>query len=185
MNPDHDSTWLHDPLLDPFYSTDLFFYGSLGSPSTCSSSADLIADNEASPAGSPTMPKAEHNVDLQCSLCPKNPKFSDVSHLLTHISSKSHLATRFKLQIQAQGDMTAKSQLDHFDFWYRTSNIDALLANRMAAKEHKKTKKSRNSNASNATVRAILSMMIADTESWSSRFKQRMTLMARDLLPSL
>ncbi len=99
------------------------------------------------------MLKAEHpNIDLQCLLCSKNPKFSDVSHLLTHISTKSHLAARFKLQIQAQGDQNAKNKLDHFDFWYRTSNIDALLADRMAAKEHKKTKKSRNSKVSNFSV---------------------------------
>ncbi|KAE9381201.1 hypothetical protein N431DRAFT_322674 [Stipitochalara longipes BDJ] len=98
------------------------------------------------------MQKQEHNIDLQCILCNKNPKFSDVSHLLTHISSKSHLAARFKLQIQAQSDQDAKNKLDHFDFWYRTSNIDTLLAERMAAKEHKKTKKSRNSIAlSNAS----------------------------------
>jgi hypothetical protein len=102
------------------------------------------------------MPKQEHNIDLQCILCNKNPKFSDVSHLLTHVSSKSHLATRFKLQIQAQSDVDARNRLDHFDFWYQSSNIDALLADRMAAKEHKKTKKSRNSNASsNVSVRII------------------------------
>jgi hypothetical protein len=90
-----------------------------------------------------TMPKAQLNIDLQCLLCIKNPKFSDVSHLLTHISSKSHLAARFKLEIQAQSDGGARSKLDDFNFWYRASNIDALLADRMAAKEHKKTKKSR------------------------------------------
>jgi hypothetical protein len=102
------------------------------------------------------MPKQEHNIDLQCILCSKNPKFSDVSHLLTHISSKSHLAARFKLQIQGQSDADAKNKLQQFDFWYRSSNIDALLANRMAAKEHKKTKKSRTLNTSStASVRTI------------------------------
>jgi hypothetical protein len=98
------------------------------------------------------MPKQENNIDLQCILCTKNPNFSDVSHLLTHISSKSHLAARFKLQIQAQSDQGARDKLNHFDFWYRTSNIDALLAERMAAKELKKTKKSRNSTASSETA---------------------------------
>ncbi len=102
------------------------------------------------------MPKAEHNIDLQCLLCIKNPKFSDVSHLLTHISSKSHLAARFKLEIQARSDGGARSKLDDFNFWYRASNIDALLAGRMAAKEHKKTKKSRNlTQSSNIPVRSI------------------------------
>jgi hypothetical protein len=99
------------------------------------------------------MTKAEHTIDLQCTLCKKNPKFSDVSHLLTHIASKSHLAARFKLDIQSKGgDEDAKSKLDYFDFWYNTSNIDTLLAERMAMKDNK-TKKSRKSTASsNASV---------------------------------
>lgn len=95
--------------------------------------------------------KVEYNIDLQCSLCPKNPKFSDVSHLLTHISSKGHLAHRFKLQIRAQGEPEAKDILDNFDFWYRTSNLDSLLSDRLAAKDNKKTKKSRASNVSAAS----------------------------------
>ncbi len=100
------------------------------------------------------MPKKETNIDLQCTLCNKNPKFSDVSHLLTHIASKSHLAARFKLQIQAQSEIAAKEKLDQFDFWYRTNNLDPLLAERLAAKEQKKTKKSRASNVQcNVSVR--------------------------------
>jgi hypothetical protein len=103
------------------------------------------------------MPKAEHNIDLQCTLCSKNPKFSDVSHLLTHISSKSHLAARFKLEIQAQSAHDARIKLDRFNIWYRTSNIDALLADRLSAKEHKKTKKGRNvTTLSNVSVSIFL-----------------------------
>ncbi|CZR51048.1 uncharacterized protein PAC_00923 [Phialocephala subalpina] len=105
------------------------------------------------PAGISIMPKpkVEYNIDLQCSLCPKNPKFSDVSHLLTHISSKGHLAHRFKLQIRAQGEPKAKEILDNFDFWYRTSNLDSLLSDRLAQKDQKKAKKSRASNVSTAS----------------------------------
>lgn len=132
------------------------------------------------------MPKAEHNIDLHCSLCAKNPTFSDVSHLLTHISSKSHLAARFKLQIQAQSDITARNKLDHFDFWYRNNNIDALLADRMAAKENKKTKRSRNSNALvNVSVRTIHLAMSADTHCRNPRSSPRMPIMNSNLLPSL
>jgi uncharacterized protein YifN (PemK superfamily) len=94
------------------------------------------------------MTKAEHTIDLQCTLCKKNPKFSDVSHLLTHISSKSHLAARFKLEIQAQSAPDARFKLDLFNNWYRTSNIDTLLAGRLSAKENKKTKQNRNSTTS-------------------------------------
>lgn len=92
------------------------------------------------------MPKAKSSDDLiklQCSLCPKNPKFSDVSHLLTHISSKSHLSHRFKLQIRAQSEAPARRQLEDFDSWYRGNNLDVLLSGRLAAKEQKKSAKER------------------------------------------
>lgn len=95
------------------------------------------------------MPKAkvEHGIDLQCNLCPKQPVFSDVSHLLTHISSKSHLAHQFKLQIRAHSEPDCKETLEAFHFWYRQNGLDALLSERLAAKDGKKSKKSRSSNA--------------------------------------
>jgi hypothetical protein len=95
-------------------------------------------------SGLSTMPKVKHNdssIQLQCTLCPKTPQFSDVSHLLTHIASKSHLSHRFKLQIRAQSESAARQQLDNFDQWYRNNNLDVLLSGRMAAKEQKKSVK--------------------------------------------
>lgn len=92
------------------------------------------------------MPKVKNHdssIQLQCTLCPKTPQFSDVSHLLTHISSKSHLSHRFKLQIRAQSEFEAKQQLDNFDHWYRNNNLDVLLSGRLAAKEQKKSAKER------------------------------------------
>jgi len=92
------------------------------------------------------MPKPKNNdssIQLRCSLCPKIPHFSDVSHLLTHISSKSHLSHRFKLQIRAQSEHGARQQLDDFDRWYSLNNLDVLLSERMATKEQKKTAKER------------------------------------------
>ncbi len=96
--------------------------------------------------------KLEYDIDLQCSLCPKNPTFSDISHLLTHISSKSHLANRFKLQIVSQTDRTAKEKLEVFDFWYQQSNLDVLLSERLAAKDGKKTAKERRKGNSKVKV---------------------------------
>jgi hypothetical protein len=90
------------------------------------------------------MPKVKNkntSIRLQCTLCPKTPQFSDVSHLLTHIASKSHLSHRFKLQIRAQSESAARQQLDNFDEWYRNNNLDVLLSGRMAAKEQKKSSK--------------------------------------------
>jgi hypothetical protein len=104
------------------------------------------------------MPKAlkpEIGIELTCSLCPKNPDFSDISHLLTHISSKSHLAHRFKLQIRAQSEIEAKVKLDTFDYWYLVNNIDALLSERMAAKEQKKSAKERKIKVSHASTTAV------------------------------
>jgi hypothetical protein len=96
------------------------------------------------------MPKQSSSttIPLLCNLCPKHPRFSDVSHLLTHISSKSHLANRFKLQIRSQSEADARRALVEFDEWYKNNNLEELLSERLAAKEQKRgNKRSRNSTA--------------------------------------
>jgi hypothetical protein len=80
-------------------------------------------------------------IPLLCDLCPKKPRFSDVSHLLTHISSKSHLSNRFKLQIRSQGEPEARRLLADFDRWYTINGLEDLLSERLNAKEQKKTTK--------------------------------------------
>ncbi|TAQ87303.1 hypothetical protein B7494_g4386 [Chlorociboria aeruginascens] len=92
-----------------------------------------------------TMSRSENKVPLLCSLCPKSPQFSDISHLLTHMASKSHLAHRFKLQIRGQTDIAAQEKLNDFDRWYHAFGLDTLLSERLAAKEQKKTAKERRS----------------------------------------
>jgi hypothetical protein len=74
-------------------------------------------------------------------LCPKRPTFSDVSHLLTHISSKSHLSNRFKAEIRSSKERDARETLRQFDVWYDRYNIQELLADRMDAKDKKKVPK--------------------------------------------
>jgi hypothetical protein len=103
------------------------------------------------------MVKTENSIELRCSLCPKTPTFSDVSHLLTHISSKSHLAHRFKLQIRSQSEPDAKTQLEDFDFWYRDNNLDTLLSERLAAKEQKKSAKERRARTSSNASASVSS----------------------------
>jgi hypothetical protein len=76
-------------------------------------------------------------IPLHCLLCPKRPTFSDVSHLLTHISSKSHLSNRFKAEIRSQKDREARESLRQFDVWYDRYGIQELLADRMNAKDKK------------------------------------------------
>ena len=82
--------------------------------------------------------KAEPGFALICYLCPKTPQFSDLSHLLTHISSKSHLSHRFKIQLKSKTEIAARIQLDNFENWYNVNDLDALLSDRMNTKENKK-----------------------------------------------
>ena len=84
-------------------------------------------------------------IPLRCTICPKKPNFSDLSHLLTHISSKSHLAHRFKAELKARDDRAALEEVRQYDTWCERYGINALLAERMAAKEQKKTGRRRRS----------------------------------------
>ncbi|KAL2016524.1 hypothetical protein VTK56DRAFT_3418 [Thermocarpiscus australiensis] len=89
------------------------------------------------------------SIPLRCTICPKKPNFSDLSHLLTHISSKSHLSHQFKVQLRSRGDRKLQEEIRQYDDWYQRYRIDDLLAERMFAKEQKKTtRKGRPPNAS-------------------------------------
>ncbi|KAK7714152.1 hypothetical protein SLS64_004250 [Diaporthe eres] len=79
------------------------------------------------------------SIPLICLLCPNKPTFSDQSHLLTHVSSKSHLAAQFKLQ--HSGKIEDKRTLDRYKLWSDNNGVDKLVANRIAAKELKKPAK--------------------------------------------
>ncbi len=103
------------------------------------------------------------SIPLQCTLCPKKPRFSDLSHLLTHISSKSHLAHRFKAELRARDDPAALEEVRQYDTWCERYGINALLAERMAAKEQKKT--GRRGRPSNITVSCVGACLIVGTAS--------------------
>lgn len=79
------------------------------------------------------------SIPLECILCPKRPKFSDVSHLLTHISSKSHLHNKFNIEFQAKSEAGPRDKLRKYERWYSENGIETLLADRLAAKDQKKT----------------------------------------------
>lgn len=85
----------------------------------------------------------EDPIPLHCFVCPKQPNFSDVSHLLTHICSKSHLSHIFKLRIRAphEGGEEAQEALELYDEWYCQYGIADLLATRMAVKDLKRANK--------------------------------------------
>ncbi|KAK2750181.1 hypothetical protein FQN57_004677 [Myotisia sp. PD_48] len=92
---------------------------------------------------------------LKCNICPRKPNFSDVSHLLTHVSSKGHLSHYFKLQVRSHQEPKASQLLAAYDVWYEENNIAGLLSDRMLAKEAK-TGRSQ-ANKPNALPSAALS----------------------------
>ncbi|KAJ4394554.1 hypothetical protein N0V93_003773 [Gnomoniopsis smithogilvyi] len=96
----------------------------------------------------PLKPKASsstsnNTIPLICILCEKTPKFSDVSHLLTHVSSKGHLSRRFHLDLQAQTDHEVEQRLLQFDVWFEQHGIQQLLKTRQEAKDQKKRTQAR------------------------------------------
>ncbi|OOQ83147.1 hypothetical protein PEBR_36396 [Penicillium brasilianum] len=70
---------------------------------------------------------------LRCVICPGQPFFSDMSHLLTHVSSKAHLAHQFKLGVRGHQEPTAASLLAEYLHWFESNNIHKLLADRISS----------------------------------------------------
>ena len=92
---------------------------------------DLLAPASGSQA--PT-----RNVPLVCNICPLRPTFSDLSHLLTHISSKAHLSTYYKLKIRSGSDEDARQTVEHYDIWYAENDIESSMSDRMKNKDERK-----------------------------------------------
>lgn len=79
------------------------------------------------------------SVPLNCNICPKEPEFSDISHLLTHVASKGHLSQYFKAQVRSRQDTSIRKKLEAYDRWYEKHQIEKLLSQRMLLKESKDT----------------------------------------------
>ncbi|KAM5471147.1 hypothetical protein MauCBS54593_003486 [Microsporum audouinii] len=90
--------------------------------------------------------------ELKCNICPRKPKFSDVSHLLTHVSSKGHLSHYFKLQVRSHQEPQASELLAAYDRWYEQNKLATLLSDRMLAKEARTGKGPRNSTRASLPV---------------------------------
>ena len=85
---------------------------------------------------------APHRIDqggipLICYACEKIPRFSDLSHLLTHVSSKTHLLELYHLRLRSFGDEASAARAQKFDSWNTTYNIDQLVRQRMEARDEK------------------------------------------------
>ncbi|GAM82478.1 hypothetical protein ANO11243_004580 [Dothideomycetidae sp. 11243] len=62
----------------------------------------------------------------------------DVSHLLTHIASKGHLSTYYKIKVQSSTEDEARNLIEEYDTWYATWRIESLMSERMKAKESRR-----------------------------------------------
>jgi len=107
-------------LILPFYT--------LESPSSL---LPLLVLGELVKMAAPGMP-------LNCSICPKKPKFSDISHLLTHVGSKGHLSNYYRTKIQAASDAVLAAIINTYDQWYTDWGIDELMHERINHKDKKK-----------------------------------------------
>ena len=99
------------------------------------------------------MATSSSSLPLKCSVCPKRPNFSDVSHLLTHVASKGHLSHYYKIKVRASHDLAARSVIDGYDAWYDEWNVEELMSQRMHQKEQKR---SRARNQGQSTPRVLI-----------------------------
>jgi hypothetical protein len=79
--------------------------------------------------------------NLQCIICPKRPQFCDLSHLLTHVASKAHLASQFGLKVRSDANPHAADLLKEYDEWYEARGLGSLLSARLDSKEQRKKRK--------------------------------------------
>ncbi|KAI9780915.1 MAG: hypothetical protein M1835_004386 [Candelina submexicana] len=95
------------------------------------------------------------SIPLLCNICPKKPKFSDVSHLLTHVSSKAHLSNYYKVRVRGGTEPDAREQVAAYDRWYEEYGVELLMSQRMHCKDKKSARSERKSTrvSSSATTR--------------------------------
>ncbi|KAF2133945.1 hypothetical protein P153DRAFT_330604 [Dothidotthia symphoricarpi CBS 119687] len=83
---------------------------------------------------------ASNNIPLHCNICPKKPNFSDVSHLLTHVSSKGHLSNYYKVKVRSTNEDASRRLVDAYDRWYTDWNVEELMSDRMNQKDKRRTR---------------------------------------------
>lgn len=89
---------------------------------------------------------------LSCTICSKKPNFSDVSHLLTHVGSKGHLAHLHRLQVKSHQELDAGRSLAIYNQWFQEHGVATLLSERMQQKQLKQADKKAANQARMATV---------------------------------
>lgn len=89
--------------------------------------------------GEPSRPSSvdPKTIPLLCCICPDVPRFSDVSHLITHIASKGHLHQVAQTKLKSHTDSDSSVKLQRYDSWYRAYGIESFLVVRMNTKKAK------------------------------------------------
>ena len=80
------------------------------------------------------------SVPLHCSICPRKPSFSDVSHLLTHVASKGHLSNYYKIKVRSSSDDVSRRQVEMYDRWYAEWNVEGLMSERLTQKDKRRSR---------------------------------------------
>ncbi|KAI1335614.1 hypothetical protein F5Y15DRAFT_419700 [Xylariaceae sp. FL0016] len=106
----------------------------------------------ASPYSNSQQPSQQDSIPLVCSICPKNATFSDISHLLTHVSSKGHLHNYFQLSISRDTDEESALALAQYDSWFSGNGINALLRVRQTARAQRGTQQQQQRHGPNGAV---------------------------------
>ena len=88
----------------------------------------------------PRAAMAANSIPLHCNICPKKPNFSDVSHLLTHISSKGHLSNYYKVKVRSTHEEASRRLIDTYDRWYGEWGVEELMSERMNQKDKRRTR---------------------------------------------
>ncbi|KAK1240948.1 hypothetical protein MKX07_006381 [Trichoderma sp. CBMAI-0711] len=109
--------------------------------------ASVVNTGTSSGSGSKQIP-------LLCTVCPESPRFSDVSHLLTHIASKGHLHHETQTKLKAHQDVAASVALQQYEQWYKDNGIERLLVERMKAKQLKEAARNKRARGVAALVAA-------------------------------
>lgn len=95
-----------------------------------------------------------NSIPLHCNICPKKPDFSDVSHLLTHIASKGHLSTYYKVKVKASSEDASRQLIEEYDTWYALWSIEDLMSERLNLKDRRKSKSRSGANVAPGTSSA-------------------------------
>ncbi|KAG5983780.1 hypothetical protein E4U55_007179 [Claviceps digitariae] len=106
------------------------------------SHTDMESSLESTRDCTPISVSTNKAIPLLCTVCPEAPRFSDVSHLLTHIASKGHLHHETQTKLKAHQDIAASVSLQQYERWYKDNGIETLLVERMRAKQKKEAVKS-------------------------------------------